>query len=77
MSTRADVQSTEIDEASHLIPSERLLSPHEVAAWLGVSAGWVRDHSRRKEPRVKAIKVGKLIRFRREDVEAFIRTWRE
>ena len=53
----------------------RLLDPGEVARWLGVSAGWVRDHATRKQPRLKAIKVGKLLRFRPQDVEEFITTW--
>lgn len=53
----------------------RLLGPGEVADWLGVSAGWVRDHATRKQPRIKTIEVGKLLRFRPEDVEEFIRTW--
>lgn len=49
-----------------------MLGPGEVAKWLGVSPGWVRDHATRKDPRIKAVKVGKLLRFRPEDVEAFI-----
>jgi len=53
--------------------SQRLRGPSDVAEWLGVSAGWVRDHATRKEPRIRAIKVGKLIRFRAEDVEEFLR----
>jgi excisionase family DNA binding protein len=54
--------------------AQRLLGPTEVAKWLGVSSGWVRDHATRKEPRIRAVKVGKLLRFRPEDVETFIRT---
>jgi excisionase family DNA binding protein len=53
----------------------RLLGPTEVARWLGVSPAWVRDHATRKQPRIKAVKVGKLLRFRAEDVEAFIGEW--
>jgi RNA polymerase sigma factor (sigma-70 family) len=49
-----------------------LLEPLQVAAWLGVSASWVREHALRKHPRIRAVRVGKLIRFRREDVQAFI-----
>jgi excisionase family DNA binding protein len=52
----------------------RLLSPGEVANWLGVSSGWVRDHATRKDPRIRVVRVGKLLRFRPEDVEAFIET---
>jgi excisionase family DNA binding protein len=51
----------------------RLLAPGDVANWLGVSSGWVRDHATRKEPRLKAVKVGKLLRFRPEDVESFLK----
>jgi excisionase family DNA binding protein len=53
--------------------SQRLLGPSDVAKWLGVSSRWVRDHATRKEPRLKVVKVGKLLRFRPEDVEAFLR----
>ena len=53
--------------------SARLLGPGDVARWLGVSAGWVRDHATRKQPRIKAVKIGKLLRFKAEDVEDFIR----
>ena len=56
---------------------QRLLGPGDVAKWLGVSSGWVRDHATRKEPRIKAVKVGKLLRFRPEDVEDFLRTCTE
>jgi protein involved in temperature-dependent protein secretion len=53
--------------------NEQLLGPAEVAKWLGVSAGWVRDHATRKDPRIKTIKIGKLLRFRPKDVEDFLR----
>ena len=52
---------------------QQLLGPSDVAKWLGVSAGWVRDHATRKDPRIRAIKVGKLLRFRPKDVEDFLR----
>jgi len=51
---------------------QQLLGPSDVAKWLGVSAGWVRDHATRKDPRIRAIRVGKLLRFRHEDVEDFL-----
>lgn len=54
---------------------ERLLTPVEVADWLGVSPGWVRDHATRKDPRLPTVRLGKLMRFRASDVEAFINTW--
>jgi len=52
---------------------ERLLTPKEVAEWLGVSAGWVLDHaSGRRRPCLPSVKLGKAVRFRREDVQTFI-----
>ncbi len=50
----------------------KLLTPKEVAAWLDVSVDWVQDHATGKEPRLPPIRIGKLLRFRREDVETFI-----
>ena len=55
-----------------LNPSERLLSPQEVADRLGVSERWVRDHATRRSPRIRAVKLGPLLRFRRSDVEDFL-----
>jgi excisionase family DNA binding protein len=52
---------------------ERLLTPKEVAELLAVSAAWVLDHSTRRRPLLKSVKLGKAVRFRREDVEDFIR----
>lgn len=53
-------------------PIERLMSVAEVAKWFGVSESWVREHgSRRKVPHLPAIRMGGLLKFRRED----IRTW--
>src|SRR5437660_11185502 len=55
-----------------LQPSERLLSPQEVADRLGVSERWVRDHATRRFPRIPAVKLGPLLRFRLSDVEDFL-----
>jgi hypothetical protein len=57
---------------------QKLLGVGEVAQWLGVSKGWVRDHAAgRRQPRLRAIKLGPLKskglwKFREEDVQAFI-----
>lgn len=56
-------------------PEERLLTPHEVATHLRVSPAWVRDHATRKQPRLRSVKLGKLLRFRRPDLEEFIQQW--
>jgi helix-turn-helix protein len=47
----------------------------QVAEMLQVSEAWVRDHSTRKRPRLKCVKVGKLLRYKLEDIEEFISTW--
>lgn len=51
---------------------ERLLNAREVAARLGVSERWVRDHTTRRSPRIRAVKLGTLIRYRRADIEIFM-----
>jgi excisionase family DNA binding protein len=57
-----------IREHSH----DRLLNAREVAARLGVSERWVRDHTTRRSPRIRAVKLGTLIRYRRADLEIFM-----
>jgi hypothetical protein len=60
----------------------RLLHVADVAEWLGVSKGWVRDHaSGRRQPRLFSIKLGPakgkgLWKFREEDVHQFIQEQR-
>jgi excisionase family DNA binding protein len=51
---------------------ERLLTIADVAAWLGVSKGWVYDHVTRKQPRLPCIRLGEMTRFRAADIEKFI-----
>jgi excisionase family DNA binding protein len=58
---------------------EPLWTPKQAAAFLGVSVDWVYDHVNRREPRLPAVILGTsgrgkrpLIRFRREDLEAWI-----
>ncbi len=51
---------------------ERLLIAREVAARLGVSERWLRDHATRRNPRIPAIKLGPLVRFRWADVQEFV-----
>ena len=55
--------------SSSLRADERLLTPQEVADRLGVSQRWVRDHATRRWPRIMAVKLGSLLRFRWCDVE--------
>lgn len=51
----------------------RLLTVGEVAAMLGMSAAWVRQHSNgMRQPRIPSVKLGKSVRFRRDRVIEFI-----
>ncbi len=55
---------------------EKLLSLAEVAELLSVSPAWVRDHATRRNPRIPVVRLGgkrALLRFRRQDVNQFIR----
>ncbi len=52
--------------------AERLYTAHEVAARLGVPERRVRDHAMRRNPRIRAIKLGPPVRFRESDVVAFL-----
>jgi predicted DNA-binding transcriptional regulator AlpA len=51
---------------------EPLLNAREVANKLGVSERWVRDHTTRRSPRIRAVKLGPLVRYRPDDVEMFM-----
>jgi excisionase family DNA binding protein len=60
-------------DSSHVEDVEtRLLTPQEVASRLGVSERWVRDHATRRSPRIPAVKLGPLLRFRLSDIEDFL-----
>jgi excisionase family DNA binding protein len=52
--------------------SESLLTAQDVAERLGVSERWVRDHATRRYPRIPVVKLGPLLRFRKEDIEHFL-----
>ena len=52
--------------------NDRLLNARQVAAKLGVSERWVRDHTTRRSPRIRGLKMGSLMRYRLADVEAFL-----
>jgi predicted DNA-binding transcriptional regulator AlpA len=55
--------------------SGRLLSLCDVAARLGVSRAWVRDHATRRNPRIPVVRLGgkrAVLRFRPQDIENFI-----
>jgi excisionase family DNA binding protein len=52
--------------------SEGLLTPDDVAKWLRVPRKWVIEHTNRYEPIIPHIRMGRAVRFRREDIEAFL-----
>ena len=49
-----------------------LMTVENVAALLQVSSAWVRDHASRKQPRLPVVRVGKLLRFRPDEIEKWI-----
>ena len=54
--------------------TEPLMTVAEVARMLQMSTAWVRQHSSGlRQPTIPSVKLGKSIRFRRADVEEFIR----
>lgn len=69
---QTDLMQTAGLETRPVAPATSLLEASEVAKWLGVSEQWVREHGTKREPRLNSIRVGRLLRFRREDVEDFI-----
>jgi hypothetical protein len=44
----------------------------ETTSKLGVSERWVRDHTTRRSPKIRAVKLGPLVRYRWADVEVFM-----
>ena len=53
--------------------SEALLTVHEVAEFLKVPVSWVYERTRRRgAERLPHLKIGKYLRFRREDVLGWI-----
>jgi excisionase family DNA binding protein len=51
-----------------------LLTVRQVAEWLNVSPSWVRDHAtNRRRPALPALKLGKSLRFREDQLTEWIR----
>lgn len=59
-------------EAESSRDNDRLLDARQVAAKLGVSERFIRDHTTRRSPRIPGVKLGKLLRYRAADVEIFM-----
>jgi predicted DNA-binding transcriptional regulator AlpA len=66
------IESTARSQSVAMSGSDRLMNARQVAAKLGVSERWVRDHTTRRSPRIRGLKMGSLIRYRLADVEAFL-----
>jgi excisionase family DNA binding protein len=51
-----------------------LLTVEQVAAMLRLSTAWVRQHaSGLRKPTIPSVKIGKVVRFRYQQIEEFIR----
>lgn len=68
----ADLARNDMGRPEELESPERLWTVEQVAKILSVSSAWVYDHADRKQPRIRSVRLGKAIRFRPEDVRAFI-----
>jgi hypothetical protein len=66
------IESTVLSQSVGVSGNDRLLNARQVAARLGVSERWVRDHTTRRSPRIRGLKMGSLMRYRLADVEAFL-----
>jgi excisionase family DNA binding protein len=54
-------------------PPDQLLTARQVAKRLQVSVGWVTSHaSGKRKPVLPSFKLGKSVRFRSADVDAFL-----
>jgi len=65
-------------ESSPVLPGAgALLTVHDVAGFLRVPSSWVYERTRRRgRERLPHVKVGKYLRFRQSDLEAYVETLR-
>jgi len=70
--TLHSIESSTLSQSITVPGNDRLMNPRQVAAKLGVSERWVRDHTTRRSPRIRGLKMGSLMRYRLADVEAFL-----
>lgn len=56
----------------NILEIESFLTPEQPAEMFQVSEDWVQAHCSRRSPRLPCVKVGKLLRFRRDDINRFI-----
>ena len=56
---------------------EHLLTPEEAAAILRVKLSWLYQHTRRRsQDRIPFVKIGRYLRFREQDLVAYIESRR-
>jgi hypothetical protein len=66
------IEASTASQSISMSGNDRLMNARQVAARLGVSERWVRDHTTRRSPRIRGLKMGSLMRYRLADVEAFL-----
>ena len=66
------IESIAVSQSITVPGNDRLMNARQVAAKLGVSERWVRDHTTRRSPRIRGLKMSSLMRYRLADVEAFL-----
>src|ERR1039458_2125874 len=52
--------------------NDDLMNAPDLAGVLRTSERYVRDHTTRRSPKIRGVKMGKLMRYRRSDVNEFI-----
>lgn len=73
-----EARAGEVRKPGVFSPAElppRLWTLEEVAKFLQMSKGWVRDHATRRQPRIACIRLGgrrTVLRFRPQDVAQFV-----
>jgi hypothetical protein len=56
--TLLQIESTALPQSVATSENDRLMNARQVAAKLGVSERWVRDHTTRRSPRIRGLKMG-------------------
>ena len=70
--TLPSIEATAASRSNSVSGNDNLMNARQVATKLGVSERWVRDHTTRRSPRIRGLKMGSLMRYRLTDVEAFL-----
>ncbi len=60
------------EQQNGLALPEKALRTKEVAELLNVSRAWVREHITKARPLLPHIRMGRVVRFRESEIEAFL-----